>query len=267
LRIKMKKNLMLFLTLVLILSFQQSSQAYQGKWKQAIFAYEDKLFQVDCEMLNDLLERYGHAKISFDECVIDGIKFLKENEANFSADINYNDLKRILAIKHRSPMKFMAFVYANYTKLSPAALKELQSSLWDLTPYLNRSFTSQEIELLTSVEKTIKFAATKDPTIKRRDLIDAFQKLVDNGYMTKAEAAVYILLIKKIAFGHPEALPMKCAIPFNEFWATLPNITGWIRDDIEEIKADKKAYRAIQMLLSSFGSELIRCIQNMETGF
>lgn len=260
----MKKILTLFLTLVLILSFQQNSQAYQGKWKQAIWAYDCDLYQFDYVELYKIFDKYKNKKNSIDDCIIAGIKFLKENEKEITN--KPYDSKEALKIQHHSPMKFMAFVYANYTKLSPAALKELQSSLWDLTPYLNRSFTSREIELLTSVEKTINFTV-KGKNIKRRDLIDAFQKLVDNGYMTKAEAAVHMILIMNIVFYHPDALPVKYNIPFNDFWQDAPNITSWIKENEKEIEADQKAFRAIQMLLSNFGSELIRCIENMKTGF
>jgi hypothetical protein len=259
----MKKILTLFLTLILILSFQQNSYAYQSKRILTIWAYGWSLYRFDYVELYKIFDKYKNKKIALDDCVIAGIKFLKENETEITNKLY--DTKETLKIKHNSPMKFMAFVYANYTKLSPAALKELQSSLWDLTPYLNKSFTSREIELLTSVEKTINFTV-KGENIKRRDLIDAFQKLVDNGYMTKAEAAVHMVLIMNIVFYRPDALPVKYNIVANDFWQNESNITSWIRENETEIKSDQKAFRAIEMLLSNFSSELIRCIESMKTG-
>jgi hypothetical protein len=211
-----------------------------------VWAYEDILFRFDYEELNKLLDKYKKNKISRDECVITGIKFLKENESKLS-NVEYN-IERSMKIKHNSPMKFMAFIYANYKRLSPEALKELQSSLWDLTPYLNRSFSTQEIELMNSIKPSIK---RRYPPIHRRDLIDTFQKLVDNGCMTKAEAAVHILII--IRAGN---LPHNHNTSFKEFWQSETNITGWIRENEKEIKADKRAFRAIQMLLSPFCTDL-----------
>jgi len=251
----MKKILIAVFVIFISLFFVQNSHSYETKWKKVIWGYQDRLYQVDCCELNSLIEQFKNNKISYNDCVIAGIKFLKENESKFSSNINYDDIKRTSKIKYRSPMKFMAFLYANYIKLSPDALKELQTSLWDLTPYLNRKFSTQEIELLNSVEKTIKIA-DKNGITKKRDVIDAFKKLIDNGFMTKAEATVYMVLVMKIVSLHPEALQVKYNIDFSEFWQFDSHVTGWIRENEKEIEADKKSYRAIQILLSDFNFEL-----------
>lgn len=243
----MKKILTLFLTLVFILSFQQNSYAYQTKWRNTVWAYDLALFRFDYEELYKLLDKFKNNKISRDECVVAGIKFLKENENKISSGDSC-DIQSVYKMKHNSPTKFMAFIYANYKRFSPDALKELKSSLWDLTPYLNRSFTSQEIELMNSIEPTISLNFCPN---KKRDLIDAFQKIVDNGYMTKAEAAVHILIINRAG-----NLPHKYNACFKEFWQKESNITGWIRENEKEIKADKRAFRAIQLLLSTFCADL-----------
>lgn len=225
----------------------QNSYAYQTKWRNTLWAYDLALFRFDYEELDKLLDKFKNNKISRDECIIAGIKFLKENENKISSS-DSSDIQSVYKMKHNSPTKFMALIYANYDKLTPKALKELQSSLWDLTPYLNRSFSSQEIELMNSIKPSIR---RRYPPIHRRDLIDTFQKLVDNGYMTKAEAAVHILIINRAG-----NLPHKYNTNFKEFWQSETNITGWIRENENEIKTDKRAFRAIQILLSTFCTDL-----------
>jgi len=80
--------------------------------------------------------------------------------------------------------------------------------------------------------------------------------LIDNGYMTKSEAAVHIALIMKIFVIYPEIMTVKYNIRFDEFWQNSSNFTGWIRENEAEIKANKKNFRLIQMLLSDFNFEL-----------
>jgi len=244
----LKKSVIgLLTTLFVIFSFALNLHAYQTKWRNTIWAYDIALFRFDYEELDKLLDKFKNNKISRDECVIAGIKFLKENENKISSGDSC-DIQTVYKMKHNSPTKFMAFIYANYKRLSPEALKELQSSQWDLTPYLNRSFNSQEIELMNSIEPTISLNFCPN---KKRDLIDAFQKLVKNGNMTKAEAAVHILIINRAG-----NLPHKYNACFKDFWQKESNITGWIRENENEIKTDKRAFRAIQMLLSTFCTDL-----------
>ncbi len=252
----MKKSLLLLTALFLITICYQNSYAYQTKWRNTVWGYELALFRFDYEELDKLLDKFKNNKISLDECVIAGVKFLKENENKISSSDIY-DIQSVYKMKHNSPTKFVAFIYANYKRLSPEALKELQSSLWDLTPYLNRSFTLQEIELMNSIERTISLNHHSE---KLRDLIDAFQKIVDNGYMTKAEAAVHILIINRAG-----NLPHKYNTSFKEFWQKESNITGWIRENEKEIKADKRAFRAIQMLLSTFCTDLTDCLDKVKS--
>jgi len=244
----LKKFVIWLLTaLLIIFSNSPNLYAYQTKWRNIEWGYDIPLFLFNYEQLDKQLEKFNNNKISFDECIISGIKFLKENENQISS-CDDQHIERAYKIQHNSPIKFIAFLYANYNNLSPAALKELQSSLWDLTPYLNKAFSSKEIELLNSIEPTIKL---NRPQQKLRDLIDAFQKLVDYGYMNKAEAAVHILLIRRTG-----GLLKKYNTSFKEFWQTETHITGWIKENENEIKSDKRAFRLIQLLLSTFSSVL-----------
>lgn len=259
----MKKTFLLIVITLITLTNFSYTYAYNSKWRDVIWMFGSNLYRNDYEKLYEILDKYNDKKISLDDCVISGIKYLNDKEAELTSKTIDNEYT--LNIKKNSPMKFIAFIYANYSKLAPQTTKEIQSSLWDLTPYLNRSFTSNEIELLTSGDKPFCLTRNKK-TIKCHDLIDAFQKLVDKGYMTKAEAAVHMSLILKIGFYIPHALPPKYNIKFDDFWQTESNITGWIHDNRNEIIVDKKAFRAIEIILSNFNFELKDYIELLKTG-
>lgn len=241
--------------------FQNISYAYDSKWHETITLYGGQLCRFDYEPLYKILERCESGEISLEKCVIDGIKFLKDNEEKIA--IGTCDREASMKLKYHTPIKFLGFVYANYQRLSPTALNELQSSLWDLTPFINKSFTSDEIELLKSNGIRWKYRVG-NITRETYDIVDAFQKLVDAGKMTKAEAGVHMYLIYSIARNRPADLPFKYNIECNKFSQSESNINGWIRENLEEIKNDKKAFRIIEILVVGFDSELMNYLHKLK---
>jgi hypothetical protein len=130
----------------------------------------------------------------------------------------------------------MAIIYYNYNSLSCEAMNELEKSGWGLEKYINKNFTTAEIAIMKSVSKREIIRDNKK--IYYYDLIEAFDKLSEKKYISKTDAAIFILIIR--VYG--KLLPLNYNINLkNEFTQNFLNINGWITENATEIIKNKNS--------------------------
>jgi len=188
----------------------------------------------DYKKLYKLLAKYDSKKINIDQCVINGIKFLKSIEPQIK-DKTY---KKSTKLAYSSPSKFLAFTNFYYDMLSEEAKNELNSYDLSITKYFHKNFTTEEIKLLKTA-LPIKIHLEKR---KHYDVTEAFDILVKNYKVTYSEAAIYMYILTE-----QRSFPLDYNIDLYDFSFGY-YLDLWIYKNHEILKKDQQNYKIIQYL-------------------
>ena len=191
----------------------------------------------DYEKLYKLLDEYNSKKINIDQCVIDGIKFLKSIEPK----IRDKTYKKSAKLEYNSPFKFLAFTNFYYRMLSKEARNELNTYDLSITKYFCKNFTMEEIYLLKTATLNKRAISFFRGTRKYYDVIEAFDILIKNNKVTYSEAAIYMYVLSL------QCLPLDYNIDLIEF-SLVDSLDSWIYCNHEILKKDHSNYKIIQYI-------------------
>lgn len=227
----MKKIINITLSFIFIIISSSLALAYEHSGRINYISFPEIKFTKQNNIFS-LFNQYSINKLSANDFVIKASKIINSIDENINIDISSSTNENMI-------IYFVAFTYANYNYLSENAIEEFRKTPYCFDKYINKEFSSEEINILHSHGK--KYLSGNGNFYY--NLIDSFQKLAETNYISYSEAALYMLLIGYIDYG----LELNYNIDVKEFRCPPNYILDWISTNYSKL-TDKKIMPLLQLL-------------------